>query len=175
MTTLLDDAFAQHAWATLLLIEGCRSLTREQLETEIPGTYGSILATMQHMVGGDSWYLWHFTNDRAHLIDEFEMDLEQLRAVIEANGELWSRILADDPDPEENVHDEDEDGYRRDAPVGIRFAQALHHGVEHRSQICTGLTILGVDPREIDVWTYGAATGRVLDIPPAGEPGSGST
>lgn len=31
-------------------------------------------------------------------------------------------------------------------------AQALHHGTDHRSQICTALTTLGVEPLLIDVW-----------------------
>ena len=33
-------------------------------------------------------------------------------------------------------------------PVGIRLAQVLHHGTDHRSQICTALTTLGHEPPE---------------------------
>ena len=40
--------------------------------------------------------------------------------------------------------------------MGIRLAQALHHGTDHRSQICTALTTLGVEPPEIDVWAFAA-------------------
>jgi uncharacterized damage-inducible protein DinB len=60
----------------------------------------------------------------------------------------------------------DEAGYVRDAPIGIRLAQAIHHGTDHRSQICTALTTLGVEPPVIDVWGLGTETGRVVDIPP---------
>jgi hypothetical protein len=42
------------------------------------------------------------------------------------------------------------DGYERDAPVGIRLAQALPHGTGHRSQICTALTSLGLEPTAIE-------------------------
>ena len=49
--------------------------------------------------------------------------------------------------------------------MGIRLAQALHHGTDHRSQICTALTSLGVEPPSIDVWDYGETTGRVSEIP----------
>ena len=57
MTTLIDDAFAHHVWATNRLIDACSELTAEQLETSLPGTYGSILDTMRHLVGSDAWYL----------------------------------------------------------------------------------------------------------------------
>ena len=57
------------------------------------------------------------------------------------------------------------DGSRTRAPVSIRLAQALHHGTDHRSQICTGLTALGVEPPSIDVWDFGWQDGRVVEEP----------
>jgi uncharacterized damage-inducible protein DinB len=45
--SLLDDAFAHHAWATTRLIDACLRLTPEQLATGVPGTYGSILETLR--------------------------------------------------------------------------------------------------------------------------------
>ena len=51
--------------------------------------------------------------------------------------------------------------------MGIRLAQARHHGTDHRSQICTALTTLGVEPPSIDVWDFGAQDGRVVEIPPS--------
>ena len=45
-------------------------------------------------------------------------------------------------------------------------SQALHHGTDHRSQICTALTTLGMEPPLIDVWDFGAEVGRVTEIPP---------
>jgi uncharacterized damage-inducible protein DinB len=49
--------------------------------------------------------------------------------------------------------------------VSIRLAQALHHGTDHRSQICTALTSLGVEPPFIDVWDYGEQMGTVTEDP----------
>ena len=45
--TVLQDAFGHHVWATLRLIDACLALTPDQLEMTVPGTYGSILATMR--------------------------------------------------------------------------------------------------------------------------------
>jgi uncharacterized damage-inducible protein DinB len=164
----LDDAFAHHVWATMRLIDTCLPLSPEQLETAVPGTYGSILETMRHLVLGDSDYLSILTGDRAHLVDADGMDMPQLRVAMENNGVLWSGLLARDLDPDAMVHEVDEDdGYERDATVGVRLAQALHHGTDHRSQICTALTALGVDPPGIDVWNYGLQAGRIVETLPS--------
>jgi uncharacterized damage-inducible protein DinB len=165
--SLLDDAFAHHIWATLRLIDTCLSLTREQLNAAVPGTYGSILRTMRHLVGGDSGYLFYITGDRARRIDEDQMDLAELRAAMEADETAWSTFLAQDLDAGAVLKEIDEnDGYERDATIGIRLAQALHHGTDHRSQICTALTTLGVEPPGIEVWDFGLQAGRVVDVPP---------
>ena len=166
--SLLGDAFAHHVWATLRLVDACVGLSPEQLETAVPGTYGSILDTMRHLVGGDSWYLLVINGERALLIDEDDMDLPKLRAAMESHGAAWSRVLGEDLDPDVVLGEVDEDdGYQKHAPMGIRLAQALHHGSDHRSQICTVLTTLGVEPPAIDVWDFGEQDGRVLEVPPS--------
>lgn len=59
-----------------------------------------------------------------------------------------------------------DDGSESGAPLGVRLAQALHHGTDHRSQICTMLTVLGVTPPEIDVWDYAWSDGRLTETEP---------
>lgn len=162
---LLDDAFAHHVWASLRLIDTCLVLTPEQLDAAVPGTYGSIRETMRHFVGGDSYYLSHLTGDPAREIDADHMGLRQLRDVMEADERTWIELLATDLEADAVVKDVDEDGYERDATIGIRLAQALHHGTDHRSQICTALTTLGVEPPGIDVWDFGVHAGRVVEVP----------
>ena len=83
------------------------------------------------------------------------------------NGAGWAEYLARPLDPDAVVHEVDKtDGYQRWAPVGFRLAQALHHGTDHRSQVCTALTTLGVEPPEIDVYDFGLDTGRIMDKMP---------
>jgi len=164
---LFEDAFAHHVWATTRLIDACLALDTKQLATAVPGTYGSILETMRHLVEGDSEYLSIMTGDRSHLIETEHMDLPELRVVMENDGDLWSRLLAHDLDPNAMVKEIDaDDGFERDATTGIRLAQALHHGTDHRSQICTALTALGMEPPGIDAWTYGLQAGRVVEVLP---------
>ena len=164
---LFEDAFAHHVWATTRLIDACLALNTKELATAVPGTYGSIIETMRHLVEGDSDYLSITTGDRTHLIGAEHMDLPELRVAMENDGAHWSRLLAQDLDPNAMVKEIDaDDGYERDATTGIRLAQALHHGTDHRSQICTALTALGVEPPGIDAWTYGLQAGRVVEVLP---------
>ncbi len=165
-THVLEDAFGHHVWATLRLLEVCLGLTPEQLGTAVPGTYGSILDTARHTVGADASYLFVMTGGRVPRIDEDAMDLPQLRATMEGNAAAWSEVLAEDPDPEAVLVRHRDDGSETHAPVSIRLAQALHHGTDHRSQICTALTTLGLEPPLIDVWDFGVERDRVVEIPP---------
>jgi uncharacterized damage-inducible protein DinB len=165
--SLLADAFGHHVWATLRLIDTCLGLTAEQWDAQVPGTFGPILPTMRHLVGADAAYLFALTGGRRPLIDDAAMGLADLRAAMERNGAEWERLLAQDLDPETIVVRHRTDGSESHAPMGIRLAQAVHHGTDHRSQICTILTTLGVEPPAIDAWDFAEHQGRLLEIPPA--------
>lgn len=94
------------------------------------------------------------------------MDLHELRAAMEANGPAWASLLGQDPDPDSVVVRHRDDGSESRAPLGIRLAQALHHGTDHRSQVCTALTALGVEPPAIDVWDFAWTDGRLVEVAP---------
>lgn len=164
--SLLADAFGHHVWASLRLLDACLPLTAEQLATPVPGTYGSILDTQRHLVGADASYLFVTTGGRTPQIDEDQMDLRQLRTQMESHGPAWSQLLAEDLDPKTILVRHRDDGSETSAPMSIRLAQAVHHGTDHRSQICTVLTTLGIEPPAIDAWDFGLEEGRVTEIPP---------
>ena len=161
--TLLDDAFAHHIWATERLIDACADLTPEQLATPAPGTYGSIIGTFRHLVSSDGWYLSFFREEPAPIDEEAETGLAELRSATTANGQAWAELLAAGPDGETDVVEHGEGGDFH-SPLGFRLAQVIHHGTDHRSQICTALTSLGLEPPEIDLWAYGEATGRTRAV-----------
>jgi uncharacterized damage-inducible protein DinB len=157
-TSGLGDAFAHHVWATERLIDACAPLTREQLVTFAEGTYGPILATLGHLVAADAWYLFVITGRPEPTVDD-STSLEEMRRVITDNGAAWQELLAQGIDPETDIA-EREDAAEFHVPLAVRLAQAIHHGTDHRSQVCTALTTLGFPPPEIDVWAYAEATGR---------------
>ena len=72
------------------------------------------------------------------------MDLAELRAAMEGHGAAWSAHPGGRSRPGHRPERHRDDGSETHAPVSIRLAQALHHGTDHRSQICTALTTLGV-------------------------------
>jgi uncharacterized damage-inducible protein DinB len=168
MTSPLSDAFGHHVWATLRLLDACDRLTPEQLATTVPGTYGSILDTMRHLVGADASYLYVTSGGAVEAIDEERMDLGELRAAMERHASVWPTVIGGDIDPTLVLIRHRPDGSETRAPLGIRLAQILHHGTDHRSQICTALTTLGIEPPAIDVWDYGFEDGRVVEVPPTG-------
>lgn len=170
--SVLADGFAHHVWATQRVIDACLGLSPEQLGTSVTGTYGSILDTMRHLVGADSSYLFALSGERTPYIDADHMELPELRATMEGNGTAWSSLLEQDLNPDADVVRHRDDGSDSHAPMGIRLAQALHHGTDHRSQVCTVLTTLGVEPPAIDVWDFGWEGGRVFDVLPGPPEGS---
>jgi len=161
--SLLRDAFDHHVWASLRLMDVCLDLSPEQLETSVPGTYGSIVDTMRHLVAADVSYLFVTSGGMFPLVDEESMTLPELRAQMATHGAAWNAVLDQDPDPAAVLTRHRDDGTSTDAPVGIRLAQVVHHGTDHRSQICTALTTLGIEPPYIDVWDYGLEAGTVVD------------
>jgi uncharacterized damage-inducible protein DinB len=146
------------------LVDACLPLSPEQLETTLDGTYGSILATMRHLIAGDASYLWVLTDGRVFEVEEDRLDLRELRAVMESNGAAWASLIAQDLDPDSGVVRHRDDGIDSYAPLGIRLTQALHHGTDHRSQVCTALTTIGIEPPEIDVWAFAAQEGRLSEV-----------
>jgi uncharacterized damage-inducible protein DinB len=161
---LLDDAMAHHIWATEQLIDACAALTPEQLRTPTPGTYGPIIATLGHLVASDRWYLSFLRDGVTQFDDESENSLVELRSAITTNGAAWIELLAAGPDADTDIPEVDK-GMEIHSPIGVRLAQVIHHGTDHRSQICTALTSLGVTPPDIDVWAYARATGRETMVP----------
>jgi uncharacterized damage-inducible protein DinB len=165
--SLLDAAFAHHVWATARLIDACLDLPVEDLEISVLGTRGPMLETIRHLVNSDTFDLFVLTGDRAFDIDEGDMTLADARDAMERNGIGWAEYISHPLDPDETVHEIDKsDGFQRWAPVGFRLAEVLDHGTDHRSQVCTALTSLGVEPPRIDVFTFGLAVGRIIEKMP---------
>jgi uncharacterized damage-inducible protein DinB len=163
MTSLLYDSMAHHIWATQRVIDACEALTPEQLRTPVPGVYGPIIATLGHLVSTDGWYLTFFRDWTNAIVEDADVPIAELRAAATATGAAWMEILDGELDGEKDTV-EHGDGWEFHAPVGFRLAQVIHHGTDHRSQICTALTSLGIEPPEIDVWAYGEATARTRGV-----------
>ena len=163
----LEAAFAHHVWATSRVIDACLDLSVEELDTSVLGTRGPMLETLRHVVLSDAEELFFLTGNVASDIDEEQVSLAEAHVIMERNGSGWAAYISRSLDPDEVVHEVDPtDGFQRWAPIGFRLAGTLNHGTDHRSQVCTALTTLGVEPPRIDVFDFGLDTGRIVEKMP---------
>lgn len=160
----LVDLFRHNAWSTRTLLDLCRDLTPEQLDTSVTGVFGSIIETFRHYVRSESGYYRRLTGiEPEWLRIAFEDDKPDIAELSRRNDEMEQRWLAflEVPFDAEKIHVKDWwDGGTRDVPAGVILAQAVHHGSDHRSQICTMLTVAGIELPDMGLWDWAEASGR---------------
>jgi uncharacterized damage-inducible protein DinB len=151
----LSEAFEHHIWATEKLIGHLRGLPEAALTSTSSGVYGEVLATLSHLLEADGRYIQYLegtppapkegsdpTEPIAVLADQLRHQAVRWRILLARVDQLDVTIPA-----------------RRDRPemphaTNLLLAQALHHGTDHRTQICTVLTSNGYDAPDLDVWRY---------------------
>jgi uncharacterized damage-inducible protein DinB len=163
MGPLWIEAFRYNRWANLYLLDVCAKLSAEQLQLSAPGTYGTIAATFQHLVSAEERYLRRVerTEPRISASDEF-LGIPVLRELAASSGD---RLIAaaERVKPDDAIETTRDDGPYR-LHLGIVMIQALHHGNDHRTHICTILGHNGLTYGEMDVWTYGEAIGAIVPL-----------
>jgi uncharacterized damage-inducible protein DinB len=143
-------------WATEKLLERCRSLTREQLQLTAPGTYGSIQKTFAHIVRANEGYLNTYgliPQPFIELTAPLDEIASRLARVHDAVEQLFK---SKEYDFDQRIHDERR---KADLDLWVPLTQFSHHGSDHRSQICTILTLNGLEVPDLDVWAYAIAEG----------------
>jgi uncharacterized damage-inducible protein DinB len=168
MNEALLDAFRHNAWATQQLLEYCRDLPDEHLRAPANGAYGGILETFDHIVRSDAGYLGRLTKDVPDWVrgeEEGSMDLDAARDRTKETLPKWERFASQPFDAEEIVL---LDNGTYETHLGVILAQALHHGNVHREQICATITGLGMQPPDVQAWTYAEATGQARELPGSG-------
>jgi uncharacterized damage-inducible protein DinB len=163
MAAPLLDAFRHHSWATLRLIEFCRNLDEEQRAASVPGVYGSISATLKHILGAEAFYRSLFSGSFPEWDwrEEEAQPLEELLAWTGDMAAFWEQLLATPPDADASLLRHRSDGRVQEMRTGVMLTQALHHGNVHREQVCSILTTLGLQPPDLSAYAYGYETGRM--------------
>lgn len=153
-TDTLTTLFRHNLWANLRLLEECAVLTAEQLESTQTGTFGSIRDTLEHIVRAEKSYLSRISTGQRYRWPEGAppMTIAEMTESARQTGEgliEWAAKVQ----PDDSVQI-DWDGVMRDVPKTILLTQAINHATEHRSQVMAILTQLGIEPPELDSWTY---------------------
>jgi uncharacterized damage-inducible protein DinB len=158
----LIDALHHNSWATHELLNMCQDLTESHLDKTVPGVYGSIIATFQHIIRSEAGYYRRLTGDEPQWLQIVDDDPD-IAGLIQRNDDLaarWDRFMEQPFDAERTFAINWKDGNVRDVPAGVVLAQVIHHGSDHRSQICTILTTLGVTIPPMGLWDYAEVTNR---------------
>jgi uncharacterized damage-inducible protein DinB len=161
---ILIEAFRYNKWANLHLLDVCATLSQEQLELTAPGTYGTIAATWQHLGGAERRYLWRLGGDvgRFPVHEQFPgIGVLRKEAVISGDQliEVASRAKGD-----ATVVSRWHEGAQR-VDLGVLLVQALHHGNDHRTHVCSILGQNGIEYGDMDVWAYGREIGAIVPVP----------
>src|SRR5262245_26423351 len=165
MNEVLIEAFRQKDWATKALIAACEKRSVDELTRPAAG-FGSILATMNHLVLADAGYVASLGGGRAAWADSETNALRELAASAEEeSGARWERFLRE-PIDGERLSFLDDGAYETHAAVVVM--QALHHVSVHGEQVCACLAAMGVEPPDLQPWAYADETGRSHWLRPEG-------
>lgn len=154
LDTPLVSLFRHNLWANLRLFAVCMALDEQQLAATAAGTYGPIYNTLRHIVSAEQRYVVHLTGQEpAHpLRREDNPDIATLCTYVRRSGEdliaIAARMAAD------RLMSMEWDEKRWPVPASLLLAQALHHANEHRTQVMTILTQLGIEPPDLSGWAY---------------------
>jgi uncharacterized damage-inducible protein DinB len=162
-STLLE-LIRYNQWATQQLLMICMGLDESQLTTPIPGAYGTVRRTFDHLLQAEADYIGRITGTRPAPPFRWEdgTSLEQLHAFAGQLGQAFRDVIERVP-PTQNVHEE-ENGLTMDYHARHLFMQVITHGIEHRVNITTHLNALGVALPELDSWGYLFAHAERFDL-----------
>ena len=157
----LDDVrtlFAFNRWANERTLDAVAALTPEQYARPLGGSFPSLRATLEHMLGAEITWLARWHGEVAGRVTDFSdcADLASLRARWDATWGEQQRYL---------------DGLTEDAlaaPLAFRFRSGVegasplvevlrhvvNHGTYHRGQVATLVRQLGGTPAGTDYITY---------------------
>jgi len=160
---LLIEAFRYNKWANLHLLEVCSGLSDEQLQLTAPGTYGTIAATLMHLLAAEQRYLRRLAGSKPELSErDPEPSVAALREHATRSGDALIDV-AGRLEPDATI-EEERDGRTMKLHLGVVLVQAMHHGNDHRTHICTILGAHGIPYGDMDVWAYGEATGGIVTV-----------
>ena len=153
-TDTLTTLFRHNRWANERILERCAGLTAEQLDATIVGAYGSIRDTLQHIVTAERSYFSRISTGQPYRRPEDAppLTMAEMTESVRTSGsgliEWAPKVQAGD------TVQVNWEGAPRDVPKTILLTQAINHATEHRAQIMAILTQLGIQPPELDSWSY---------------------
>jgi uncharacterized damage-inducible protein DinB len=159
---VLERIFEHNNWANGRILEACVALTDAQLDAAPhAATKGTIRETLTHLVTAQRGYLALLTLPvEARPVDP--VAFEALGASAAQSGDGLLALARGEPAAGGTERLRTRDGYL--VEPWVVMVQVIDHATEHREQIKSMLTALGVTPPDIDGWTHGAAMGALSSL-----------
>jgi uncharacterized damage-inducible protein DinB len=154
MATPLSNFYRHNLWANLRLVDALLALDPTQLELTEQGTFGSIFATLTHLVVNEERYLARLRGESLEITwyKTQKPDLPTLREHLVASGNgfiTYAENYVPDSTVTGVVH-----GETVTTPTIIIMLQAINHATQHRTDITTILAHHGLPTPDIDGWAY---------------------
>ncbi len=152
---VLRELFDHHLWATRRLMEHLRDLPAGALEATADGVYGSVASTLAHLVAADGRYQARLEgrNLPPPAVPEPPRPLDDLLAEWSEHAAGWEALL-DRLEALDVTLPPRRDWAEQHGVQALLLGQALHHGNDHRTQICTVLSVNGFDVPTLDGWEW---------------------
>lgn len=156
----LEKIFEHNNWANLQIIQVCLALSDEQLDAEPQSAMkGSIRLTLQHLVAAQHSYLRTLTLPLELRREAFTVEFNELQESLQKSGDGLLALARGEQKPL-TPQLQTRDGHLADP--WVLMVQIINHATEHREQIKSMLSSLGVTPPDIDGWDYGIATNALI-------------
>jgi uncharacterized damage-inducible protein DinB len=158
----LVKLFEHNNWANFQIIQACSSLNDEQLDAEPQSaTKGSIRSTLVHLVSSQRGYLALLTLP-VEARPDTPLAFAELQESARISGEGLVALVRDEPVKPPKPRLQTKDRYY--VEPWVVMVQVINHATEHREQIKSMLSSLGVTPPDIDGWDYGEVTKALIPI-----------
>jgi uncharacterized damage-inducible protein DinB len=160
---ILGKLFEHNNWANFNIIQACSALSDEQLDAEPrSATKGSIRLTLRHLVSSQDGYLSLLTGMERRFNWQAPPSFAELQESARITGEGLLALARGEPGVTFKSQLQTRDGYS--VEPWVVMVQVINHATEHREQINSMLSALGVTPPELDGWAYGEAANALFPI-----------
>ena len=157
---VLVKLFEHNNWANIQMIQACAALSDELLDAEPhSATKGTIRQTLLHLVSSQRGYLNLLTLPVEER-EKIPLAFEDLKEVTQSSGEALLDLIRKDKLPRTRL--QTTDGYHVEPWVVL--LQIINHATEHREQINSMRSALGLTPLDQDGWSYGEFTNTLIPI-----------
>lgn len=154
--SLLTKLIEHNNWANIQIIQACSVLNDKQLDASPQSTTkGSIRSTLLHLVASQRGYLSMLTQAE-EAQSQTPLTFAELQASAEISGAGLLAVARDEATMSVNTKIQAKDGFI--IVPWVIMVQVINHATEHREQIKSMLSDLGVSPPTIDGWSYGEFT-----------------